>query len=103
MPRKKLICDLPIPRRPPGTRHGELTDNLLLEILRRLAIKHQSVEPQLFYPLRDAARELRAPISAISRAYEVLKKQGILDTIRGSRTMLEGRGVASRVSFKAFI
>src|SRR5205807_8585754 len=38
-----------------------------------------------------------------SRAYHALEKEGILGTIRGSRTVLESRDIASRVSFKGFI
>lgn len=102
MPRKKLVCALPPPRRPRGAR-GVPADSQLLEILRRLALTHQQAEPQLFYPLRDAARELGAPLSAISRAYEALKKEGILGTIRASRTVIEGRAAASSIHFKGFI
>jgi len=101
MPRKKLVCALPPPRRPRGRRAPD--DRQLLEILRRLALTHQRSEPQLFYPLRDAARELGVSLSAISRAYEALKKEGILGTIRASRTVIEGRDVAHQVSFKGFI
>jgi hypothetical protein len=74
-----------------------------VEILRRLALTHQRAEPQLFYPLRDAARELGVSLSAISRAYEALKKEGVLGTIRASCTVIEGRAVAPPISFKGFI
>ena len=57
----------------------------------------------MFYPLRDAARELGVSLSAISRAYEALKKDGILGTIRASCTVIEGRAAATPVSFKGFI
>jgi DNA-binding Lrp family transcriptional regulator len=102
MPRKKLVCALPRPRRPRGSRNA-LDDRQLLEILRRLALAHQRAEPQLFYPLRDAARELGVSLSAISRAYEALKKEGVLGTIRASRTVIEGRAPAAPISFKGFI
>ena len=102
MPRKKLVCALPPPRRPRGSRSAP-DDRQLLEILRRLALTHQRAEPQLFYPLRDAARELGVSLSAISRAYEALKKEGILGTIRASCTVIEGRAAAVPISFKGFI
>jgi hypothetical protein len=102
MPRKKSVADLPLPRRPRGTETA-ISDAHLVEILRKLAQTHQRKEPRLFFPLRDAARELRVPVSAVSRAYEVLKKEGILGTIRASRTVIEGRDVASQISFKGFI
>lgn len=102
MPRKKLICGLPPPRRPRGLRASP-GDSQLLEILRKLALTHQRAQPQLFYPLRDAAQELRVPLSAISRAYKVLNKEGILGTIRASRTVIEGRAAAAPIRFKGFI
>lgn len=102
MPRKKLVCPLPAPRRSRGNRRI-LDDRQLLEILRRLALTHQRAEPQLFYPLRDAARELGVSLSAISRAYETLKKEGILGTIRASCTVIEGHQATSQISFKGFI
>jgi hypothetical protein len=102
MPRKKLVCALPPPRRPRGSR-GAPDDRQLLEILRRLALTHQQAEPQLFYPLRNAARELGVSLSAISRAYDALKKEGVLGTIRASRTVIEGRAAAAPISFKGFI
>lgn len=57
----------------------------------------------MFYPLRDAARELGVSLSAISRAYDALKKEGLLGTIRASRTVIEGRTVAVPINFKGFI
>ena len=102
MSRKKVVCALPAPRRPSNAR-GELSDSQLLDILRRLALTHQRAEPQPFYPLRYAARELRAPVSAISRTYDALRKEGLLGTIRASRTVLEGLDVAARITFKGLI
>lgn len=102
MPRKKLVCALPPPRWPRGTRAAP-DDCQLLEILRRLALTYQRAEPQLFYPLRDAARELGVSLSTISRAYEALKKEGVLGTIRASHTVIEGRAPAAPISFKGFI
>lgn len=102
MPRKKLVCALPPPRSPRSIR-GAPDDHQLLEILRRLALAHQRAEPQLFYPLRDAARELGVSLSAISRTYETLKKERILGAVRASRTVIEGRAASAPISFKGFI
>lgn len=102
MSRKKIVHSLPpLPRR--RGRRDEVTDHALLEILRRLAGTHQKPEPQLFYPVRDAAKQLGAPISAVSRVYGMLKKEGILGSVRGSRTILEARGPARRLTIKSFV
>lgn len=72
-------------------------------MIRALAVKHQRDEPQIFYPLRDLAREIDAPVSAVARAYAELKKEGILGTVRASRTVIEGRTFVSPITFKGFI
>jgi hypothetical protein len=101
--RKKIICSLPTLHRRSRTPRREVTDESLLEILRKLAATHRRADGQVFYPIRDAAKHLRAPVSAIARVYEELKRQGILGAVRGSRTTLEGSGKAKRSTVKSFI
>lgn len=96
MARKKIICSLPRLHRRSGTVRSEVTDEFLLEIFRKLAATHRRPDRQILYPLREAAKQLRAPVSAIARVYEELKKQRIIVAVRGSRTMLEGSGKAKR-------
>jgi DNA-binding transcriptional ArsR family regulator len=103
MPRKKLTCDLPPLRRPSAMRNRELSDANLLKIFRDVAIAHRRSEPEQFYPLRNAAKELKVPISAISRTYDKLKKEGLLTTMRGSRTVLQGRQSGRRLHIKSFL
>lgn len=102
MSRKKLICKLPPPRRPSGKR-GALDDRDVVEILRGVATRYQTAAPQIFYPLRDAARQLRSPVTVISRAYKELQREGLLGTIRASRTLLEGRKATRKVNLRGFI
>src|SRR5437764_2331668 len=78
MARKKQDCTLPVLRRPARLRGRPLTDTQLAEILRRIALNYRTAESQPFYPLRDAARQLDVPMSALRRAYARLSKQGRL-------------------------
>jgi hypothetical protein len=101
--RKKIICSLPTLQRRSRTPRSEVTDESLLEIFRKLAATHRRPDRQVFYPLREAAKQLRAPVSAVARVYEELKKQGVLGAVRGSRTTLEGSGKAKRSTVRSFI
>ena len=101
--RKKIICSLPTLHRRSRTPRSEVTDESLLEIFRKLAATYRSPDRQVFYPLREAARQLRAPVSAIARVYRELKKEGILGAVRGSQTMIEGSGNAKRSTVRSFI
>ena len=62
----------------------------LLEILRGIAIENQQEEPQVFYPIREVARHLGVPVSTVSRVYDALAEEGILVSVRGSKTLLQG-------------
>jgi len=53
--------------------------------------------------MRDVARKFGVPVSAIVRAYDALKNEGILGTVRGSRTVIEGRSAVSTMKFKGFV
>jgi hypothetical protein len=101
--RKKIICSLPTLQRRSRTPRSEVTDESLLEIIRKLAATHRRADGQVFYPIREAAKQLRAPVSAIARVYEELKRQRILGAVRGSRTTLEGSGKAKWSTVRSFI
>jgi DNA-binding Lrp family transcriptional regulator len=103
MGRKKLHCDLPTLRRPTSLRGRELADTQLTDILRRVALTHRKAEAKSFYPLRDAAKQLGVPISAITRSYKQLTKEGLLSLIRGYRTVLQGRRMGRKLMIKSFI
>jgi hypothetical protein len=103
MARKKQNCTLPALRRPARLREGDLTDTQLAEILRRIALNYRAAEGQPFYPLRDAARHLDVPFSALRRVYARLSKEGLLTSMRGSGTLLEGRRAGRRLNIKSFI
>jgi hypothetical protein len=84
-------------------RTGELTDSQIHAIIERAAMSHRTDQVKPFYPLRDMARQLEVPVSAVVRVYGRLKKQGILASLRGSRTHLLGRRSGRRLHIKSFI
>jgi hypothetical protein len=75
----------------------------LLEILRRVALTNQTEQPQPFYSLRQIATHFRVPISSVSRVYRRLEQEGLLSSIRASKTILQGSHYDRRLSVRAFI
>jgi len=75
----------------------------LLEILRGIAIGNQQEEPQVFYPIREVARRLGVPVSTVSRVYDALEEAGILVSVRGSKTLLQGLSGGRHLSVLGFI
>ena len=84
-------------------RTGDLTDSQLFRIIHRSAMTYRSDEPKSFYPLRHAAIQLKVPVSAVVRVYGRLQKEGVLTTLRGSQTLLQGRRTGRRLHIKSFI
>ena len=86
MPRKKMARRLsPLPAR--VTFEAKNKGAQLLEILRGVAIANQQEEQQVFYPIREVARHLGVPVSTVSRVYDALEEEGILVSVRGSKTL----------------
>src|ERR1700757_4489754 len=75
----------------------------LLEILRGVAIANQQEEPQVFYSIREVARRLGVPVSTVSRVYDALEEEGILVSVRGSKTLLQGLSGGRQLSVLGFI
>lgn len=75
----------------------------LLEILRGIAIANQQEEPQVFYPIREVAGRLDVPVSTVSRVYDALEEEGILVSVRGSKTLLQGHSSGRQVSVLASV
>jgi DNA-binding transcriptional ArsR family regulator len=103
MPRKKIARDLPpLPARLTfkAKKHKGAQ---LLEILRGVAITNQQEEPQVFYPIRQVARHLGVTASTVSRVYDALEEEGILVSVRGSKTLLQGLSGGRHLSVLGFI
>lgn len=103
MARKKMVRGLP-PL--PARRTFKATEHKgarLLETLRGIAIANQHEEPQIFYPIRDVAHHFAVPVSTVSRVYCELEEEGILVSIRGSKTLLQGRSGGRHLSVLGFV
>jgi hypothetical protein len=103
MPRKKTARALPpLPSRLTfkAKKHKGAQ---LLETLRGIAIANQQDEPQVFYPIREVARRLGVPVSTVSRVYNALEEEGILVSVRGSKTLLQGLSGGRHLSVLGFI
>src|SRR5437588_11087987 len=75
----------------------------LIEILREVALKNQQDQPRTFYSVRDVARQFKVPISTVSRAYRHLEQEGLLNRVRGSKTILQGLHFDRNLSVRAFV
>jgi hypothetical protein len=90
MARKRRIGKLPPLPKGPAFRPRDHKTERLIEILRGIAVTNQKREPLTFYPVRKVAEHFRTPISTVARVYEALEGEGILRSLRGSKTILQG-------------
>jgi hypothetical protein len=103
MARKKITQGLPpLPARL-TLKAKEPKGAQLLEILRGIAIAYQQQNPQVFYPIREVARRFAVPLSTVSRVYDALEEEGILVSVRGSKTVLQGLSSGRHLSVLGFI
>src|SRR5688572_20884531 len=103
MARKKVprsLAPLPDKRALAGAHHQT---ERLIEILRGVAVKNQQEQPRAFYSLREVARRFQVPLSAVSRAYDQLEQEGLLNRVRGSKTVLQGLHFDRQLSVRAFV
>jgi hypothetical protein len=75
----------------------------LVEILRGVAISEQGEQPRPFYALREVGRHFRVPLSMVARVYSQLEEEGLLVTLHGSKTLLQGRSSVRHLSVRGFI
>ena len=75
----------------------------LIEILREVALKNQQEQPRAFYSLREVATRFNVPVSTVSRAYRHLEQEGLLNRVRGSKTILQGLQFDRQLSVRAFV
>jgi DNA-binding transcriptional regulator YhcF (GntR family) len=92
----------PLPKGP-ALRAKDHKAERLLEILRGIAVTNQRNEPQPFYPLRDVASRFQVPVSTVARVYGQLEDEGILTSIRGSKTILQGLSSAKHLSVRGIV
>lgn len=95
----------PQPRAQPRSlvREYERKSDDLFKTVRELALKEQSEDPQLFLSLREAARRFDVPVSMMAAVYRRLVDEGILSSVRSSRTVLRGRGSNRKLNVRGII
>jgi hypothetical protein len=103
MARKKIVRRMPPLPKGPALRAKDHKAERLLEILRGIAVANQRDEPQPFYPLRDVASRFQVPVSLVARVYGRLEDEGILTSIRGSKTILQGLSSARHLSVRGIV
>ncbi|MGH7984372.1 MAG: hypothetical protein ACREFF_14700 [Candidatus Udaeobacter sp.] len=103
MARKKIVRRLPPFSSRLTLKAKEHKGAQLLEILRRIAIANRQEEPQVFYPIREVARRFAVPVSTVSRVYGELEEEGILISVRGSKTLLQGLSGGRQLSVLGFV
>lgn len=94
MPRRPVTRSLPDPAaifrsfaRSPGK---PASRRVLVDTIRSAALSLRSAKPRPFYSVRALAAFFKVSLSAISAVYGQLEKEGILDRVHGSRTILAG-------------
>jgi DNA-binding transcriptional regulator YhcF (GntR family) len=103
MARKKVSRTLaPLPNKRALAEADHKTERLI-EILREVAVKNQREQPRAFYSLREVAARFQVPISTVSRVYQHLEQEGLLNRIRGSKTILQGLHFDRQLSVRAFV
>ncbi len=103
MARKKLKVTLPPLPKQPQFKSSDHKSARLLEVLRGVAIANQREQPRTFHPLREVARHFRLPISTVARVYRQLEDEGLLVSVRGSKTLLQGLSSGRHFSVLGFI
>ena len=103
MARKKVTRALaPLPSRRALEKAHHKTETLI-SILRDVALKNQREQPRAFHSVRDVAAHFRVPVSTVSRAYRHLEQEGLVTSVRGSKTLLQGLHFDRRLSVRAFV
>ncbi len=103
MARKKITHSLPALPRPPLVASKDHKTARLTEILRAIAISQQTEEAQSFYPVRNIAGHFHVPLSTVATVYNQLEDEGLLATVRGSRTLLQGLNAGRHFSVLGFV
>ncbi|HSI82285.1 MAG: hypothetical protein ACAI35_09020 [Candidatus Methylacidiphilales bacterium] len=107
MSRSKAIRSLPpIEKAFPdwtGFPVGQSRQHYLLKALGTLAKSLRKPQPQVFYPMREVARFFGAPLRTVALVYESLEKEGVLNRIRSSQTVLAGKENSRRSPIRSVI
>lgn len=76
---------------------------LLLNELRSAAKALRTKSPRPFYAMREISLHFKVPLRTVAIAYEQLELEGILNRIRGSKTLLAGKSLSPRKPVRAVV
>lgn len=89
--------------KPSLVREAGRKNDALIAKLRDLALKQQRDKPQVFISVREAARAFNVSASAMGEVYRRLGGEGLLSTVRSSRTMLRGKSTTRTLKVRGVI
>ena len=75
----------------------------LLEELRKVGKRLRKRQSIPFYSMREVAGYFSLPLRTVALVYETLELEGILNRIRGSKTMLVGKTISPRMPVRAVV
>ncbi len=76
---------------------------VILHELRVAAKKLRGTTSRPFYAMRDIAQYFEVPLRTVAVAYEELELEGLLNRIRGSKTLLIGKTISPRKPVRAVV
>lgn len=82
---------------------GKSHQQVMIDKLRQAANKVRKVEHQHFYSMRKVAAFFRVPLGTITPVYKALEREGIINCIRSSHTILIGKKVLSREAVRGVV
>jgi len=86
-----------------GFPEGISRQQVMTDLLRGIAKKLRSANSQPFYSMREVAGFFDAPLGTISLVYRALEREGIINRIRSSRTILVGKKVLTREAVRGVV
>ncbi|HSI84108.1 MAG: hypothetical protein ACAI35_20720 [Candidatus Methylacidiphilales bacterium] len=107
MARKQIPRELPAPelvfKEFAGFSKDSSKQFALLNELRKAAKKLKKRQSVPFYSMREIADHFQTPLRTVALAYETLEREGILNCIRSSHTMLVGKTQVPRSPVRAVV
>jgi hypothetical protein len=82
---------------------GKSHQRVMTEELRDAAKILRTTSSKPFYAMREVADFFQAPLSNVARVYKVLEREGLINRIRSSQTMLVGKKVLSREAVRGVV
>jgi hypothetical protein len=86
-----------------GFRGPESQSKALLKTLRKTAFELRRAHEQPFYSMREVSSFFHVPIATVVQVYKQLESEGLLNRIRGSKTMLMGTNADRRLTVRGLV